>query len=112
MDRLDLSVKRQILVSHPMLGSKSSMTEESTKEQQSAGLRNLGDSEADLLSEFNRKYYDKFGFPYIICVKETTKNKILSDIQQRYKNDLETEILKGIEEVKKIAKHRIMELVA
>uniref|UniRef100_A0A0A9Y1R8 2-oxo-4-hydroxy-4-carboxy-5-ureidoimidazoline decarboxylase n=1 Tax=Lygus hesperus TaxID=30085 RepID=A0A0A9Y1R8_LYGHE len=112
MDQLPLGVKRQILVNHPMLGSKSSMTQESTKEQKSAGLRNLRDSEADVLYEFNRKYYDKFGFPYIICVLETNKDEILSDIQKRYNNDVDTETLRGIDEVKKIAKHRIFGLVA
>ncbi|BES90787.1 OHCU decarboxylase [Nesidiocoris tenuis] len=111
METLPLEVKKQVLINHPMLGSKKPMTNESKNEQTSAGLNQLTNSEEEVMDVYNKRYYEKFGFPYIICVKENSKDRILSDIKKRYENDMETEISTGINEVSKIAMYRILDIV-
>jgi 2-oxo-4-hydroxy-4-carboxy-5-ureidoimidazoline decarboxylase len=53
----------------------------------------------------------KFGFPFVICARENKKAAILNGIAARVKSCPEVELTTGMEEVKKIAFHRLMDIV-
>src|SRR5690606_4053358 len=84
-----------VLRAHPDLAGKLAaarrLTAESTAEQASAGLDALTDDERARFSTLNRAYTEKFGFPFIIAVRDNTKPMILAAFERRLENDRETE---------------------
>ena len=93
------------------LAASGGLTTESTKEQQSAGLHTLTDQERQKMNELNQEYKQKFGFPFVICARENKKEAILSGLDRRLNNSLETEAVTGVEEVKKICRLRLLDIV-
>src|SRR5690606_7451234 len=71
-----------VLNAHPDLAGKLAqakrLTAESTAEQASAGLDALTDRERETFTGLNAAYTAKFGFPFIIAVKDNTKASILA----------------------------------
>ena len=68
----------KILSAHPDLANKtkiSLLTPDSLKEQASAGLDQCTEEEFDEFKHLNEQYKKKFGFPFILAVKEKNKNK-------------------------------------
>ncbi|XP_074646100.1 2-oxo-4-hydroxy-4-carboxy-5-ureidoimidazoline decarboxylase-like [Tubulanus polymorphus] len=115
IDELPLSGKEGVLRLHPDLAGKVAqsglLSSESTDEQNAAGLHSLTEQERHILINHNGSYREKFGFPFVICAKQNKKNAILSGIEARVKNDKITEILTGIEEVKKICEIRLKNII-
>lgn len=63
------------------------------------------------LLELNKRYKEKFGFPFIIYPKETDYRAIFSEIMSRLHNSQDTEMNVAMREVKNIVRLRIHELV-
>lgn len=63
------------------------------------------------LLELNKRYKDKFGFPFIVCPKDTDYRAIFSEIMSRLHNSQDTEINVAMREVKNIVRLRMHELV-
>ena len=57
------------------------------------------------------EYRSKFGFPFIIAVKEKNKNEILNNFRKRIKNEINLEFNEAKEQVKKIATFRLNEII-
>src|SRR3954467_11662124 len=72
---------------HPDLAGKAAiagdLTPESTREQTAAGLDRLTPEEYEAFTEMNRAYHRKFGFPMVVCVREHTKESILTNAATR-----------------------------
>uniref|UniRef100_A0A1Y1NFW0 2-oxo-4-hydroxy-4-carboxy-5-ureidoimidazoline decarboxylase n=1 Tax=Photinus pyralis TaxID=7054 RepID=A0A1Y1NFW0_PHOPY len=116
LDSLSEHEVRNILQYIPELAGKladlGKMSLESTYEQSSAGLLAIPPDTKQKLSFMNEQYRIKFGFPYIICVREKNSlGEILDDIQARLKNGGEEELSSALEEVKKICRLRILTLI-
>lgn len=116
LDNIDNASKILILQSHPDLAGRllntNSLSVESANEQATAGLHQLLPQQRLGLSDLNKQYRDKFGFPFVICVRQNNKiEKILEGITARLPNDKQTEIALGINEVKKICDVRIGDIV-
>lgn len=116
LDSIDNSSKILILQSHPDLAGRllntNSLSVESANEQAAAGLNHLTAQQRMVLSDENKQYRTKFGFPFVICVRQTNKiEKILEGLNARLPNDKQTEITLGINEVKKICSIRICDIV-
>ena len=101
----------KVLTAHPDLAGKLAaakrLTTASTDEQASAGLDLLTDEERQTFTELNEKYTRKFGFPFIIAVKDNTKASILDAFQHRIENDRETEFRTACAQVERIAYLRL-----
>ena len=104
-----------VLKAHPDLAGKLAaakrLTPESTKEQASAGLDALTDSERELFSKLNAAYVSNFGFPFIIAVKGRTKDEILAAFETRIRNDRAAEFATACREVERIALLRLRDLL-
>ena len=87
------------------------LTSESTAEQSSANLNLMTKEEKTKMASLNQKYKDKFGFPFVICARLNKKDAILNGLELRCYNDLNVEVLTGIEEVLKICELRMRDLV-
>ena len=116
MDIFDNTTKEQkliILNSHPDLANKtkiSSLTIDSKKEQQSAGLDSCTKGEFDEFKKLNDLYKKKFNFPFILAVKGKNKNEILDSFRKRISSSVGNEFDEAIKQVKLIGSLRLKEL--
>ena len=101
----------RVLVAHPDLAGKLAqakrLTASSTEEQASAGLDALTDAERARFTELNEAYVRKFGFPFIIAVRDNTKAGILAAFEARIGNDRDTELATACRQVERIALLRL-----
>lgn len=115
LDQLSVQDKVEVLKLHPdlagSLAARGELTKESAEEQRAAGLEQLTPQMKNTMNEYNRRYKEKFGFPFIICAKENKIQSIIHGLQNRYNNSYEEEINTGINEVKKICRLRILDIV-
>ena len=102
-----------VLTAHPDLAGKLAaagrLTAESTAEQAGAGLDMLTDEERANFTALNDAYTAKFGFPFIIAVKDNTKASIVAAFQRRIDNDRDTEFAEACRQVERIAELRLIE---
>lgn len=104
-----------LIKAHPDLADKTKrgdlLTAESNAEQHSVGLDRLSEAEYAAFDRVNNAYRDKFGFPYIVCVRRHTKDSILRDFERRLPADAATEVATSIAEICRIAALRVDQLV-
>lgn len=102
-----------VLTAHPDLAGKLAaakrLTVESTAEQASAGLDALTDEERATFIELNDAYTKKFGFPFIIAVRDHDKAGIMGAFRARIDNDRDTEFAEACRQVERIAELRLRE---
>jgi 2-oxo-4-hydroxy-4-carboxy-5-ureidoimidazoline decarboxylase len=103
--------KLALIQAHPDLGSKTKMAEASVKEQTGAGLDRLSPEEYERVRSLNQAYREKFGFPFIIAVKNHTRASILEAFERRTHNSIETEMQQAIAEIVQIAQFRLTEAI-
>jgi 2-oxo-4-hydroxy-4-carboxy-5-ureidoimidazoline decarboxylase len=101
-----------LLRAHPELGVKQALTEASESEQQGAGLKALSAEEFSAFARLNAAYREKFGFPFIICVRLQTKASIFEAFEQRLTNAAAAERVIAIAEIGNIARLRMLDLLA
>ncbi|XP_038066994.1 uncharacterized protein LOC119737006 [Patiria miniata] len=115
MDSLSQSGKEAIFRCYPNLQIASSahqtLSNNSSSEFQLTKLDIYSPEESALLVQLNTKYRDNFHFSYIVCGRETTQEEVLADLHARTQNSRDAEILRALQEVKKIAWYRILERV-
>lgn len=106
--------KDGVLIAHPDLAGKLAqakrLTAESTSEQASAGLDALTDEERATFERLNREYTEKFGFPFIIAVKDNTKESILAAFHARLEHSRDEEFKTACQQVERIAWHRLQDM--
>ena len=104
-----------VLNAHPDLAGKLAaakrLTEASTAEQASAGLDALTDDERAAFTDLNTRYTERFGFPFIIAVKDNTKASILKAFERRIQNDRDTEFDEACRQVERIAELRLIDVL-
>ncbi|PRY19933.1 OHCU decarboxylase [Aliiruegeria haliotis] len=102
-----------VLTAHPDLAGKLAaakrLTAESTAEQASVGLDELTDDERTAFTRLNDAYTSKFGFPFIIAVRDNTKASIMDAFERRIQHDRDTEFAEACRQVERIAELRLME---
>ena len=107
--------KLVLIRAHPDLAGKLAragvLTEASTREQAGLGLDRLSDDEYESFSEKNGRYREKFGFPFIICARLTTKQGVLDAFVKRLENTREEEISEALAQIHEIARLRLEDAV-
>jgi 2-oxo-4-hydroxy-4-carboxy-5-ureidoimidazoline decarboxylase len=100
-----------LIRAHPELAGKAAvdgtLTEASAAEQASAGLDRLTQAEFERFHALNAAYRDKFGFPFIICVRLTDKAGILAAMERRLGNDRDAEIAEALAQIGEIVRLRL-----
>ena len=103
------------LAGHPDLAGKAAragaMTAESDGEQASAGLDRLDEAEYARFHALNDAYRARFGFPFIVCVRNHDKESILAAFETRLRHDRSEERRAAVDEVAEIARHRLAALL-
>ncbi|MEC4802714.1 MAG: 2-oxo-4-hydroxy-4-carboxy-5-ureidoimidazoline decarboxylase [Jaaginema sp. PMC 1079.18] len=101
-----------LIQAHPDLGSKTKMAQASVQEQSQVGLNTLSSAEYQQFQSLNQAYQDKFGFPFIIAVKNHTKTSILAAFKRRLQNSLDAEKQQALTEISQIARFRLEAIVS
>lgn len=104
-----------LLCAHPDLAGHEAqagtMTSSSTAEQADVGLNALTKQELAHCTKFNTEYRQKFGFPFIIAVRNHTKEGIFREMERRLGNDADAEVSNALQEVFTITRLRLDKLV-
>jgi 2-oxo-4-hydroxy-4-carboxy-5-ureidoimidazoline decarboxylase len=105
-----------LIQAHPDLAGRTALAGEltaaSTREQASAGLDRLSPEEYRRFHELNDAYRARFGFPFIIAVRENTKESIVRSFETRLGNDRDAEVATALGEIGKIVRLRLADAVA
>lgn len=100
-----------LIRAHPDLAGKAQvageLTAESTEEQASAGLDHCSQEEFERFQALNTAYYEKFGFPFVMAVRNSSRGEILEAFAARLENDYELEFETALVEIHKIARLRL-----
>jgi OHCU decarboxylase len=103
--------QRRLINSYPDIAAKVALGQESRRDQASAGLDRLTPQEYERFDALNEAYHEKFGFPFVICVRENTKETILQAFERRLENTPVQEQMAALVEIAKIANLRLFDLV-
>jgi OHCU decarboxylase len=110
-----IELQEALLLAHPDLVDRAALagtlSPASTNEQASAGLDRLSPDEIATFTRLNQAYHDRFGFPFIICVRENKKESILAGFNTRLHHSRSQEIEIALGEVAKICAFRLRDLV-
>lgn len=96
-----------LIRAHPDLGTRLKLSDSSAAEQASAGLDQLSPEEFARFTELNDRYRDRFGFPFIIAVRDNTRAQILQAFERRLANDRATEVSTALVQIARIARIRL-----
>jgi 2-oxo-4-hydroxy-4-carboxy-5-ureidoimidazoline decarboxylase len=114
MDAVRVAPREQqlaLIKGHPDLAGKAAragtMTVESKAEQASAGLDRLAEAEFAQFHRLNDAYREKFGMPFIICVRRHSKDSILQQFERRLQNTMSAETETALGEIFRIAALRL-----
>lgn len=108
------STERQLALirAHPDLAGKASiageLTEDSGAEQSSAGLDQCSQVEYARFQMLNAAYWETFGFPFVMAVRDSSRAEILEAFEKRLQNDYDQEFETALTEIHKIARLRLV----
>ena len=104
-----------LIRAHPDLAGRAAiageLTAESAREQASAGLDRLTPGEYEDFHRLNSAYRARFGFPFVVCVRDHGKETILAAAAARLGHSRPEEIETALGEIGRIAYLRLRDLV-
>src|SRR6266702_5038183 len=110
-------VEQQVVLiqAHPDLVGRAALagtlTPESTSEQASVGLDRLSPEEIATFTRLNQAYHGRFGFPFVICVRENKKESILAGFATRLQHSRSREIETALDEIARICWYRLRDTI-
>ena len=116
VDNASREQQLELIRAHPDLAGKAQiageLTADSTSEQASAGLDRCSAEEYERFQSLNAAYRDKFGFPFVMAVRDSSRQEILAAFEERLGNDEEIEFEMALQEIHKIARLRLAAMEA
>jgi len=114
VDNASVEAQLELIRAHPDLAGKAQvageLTADSSEEQSRAGLDQCTAQEFEKFQSLNAAYKEKFGFPFIMAVRESTRGEILEAFAARIENDHDLEFETALQEIHKIARLRLAAL--
>ncbi len=111
VDNAATEMQLELILAHPDLAGRAQiageLTAESTEEQSSAGLDRCSADEYERFQALNAAYKEKFGFPFIMAVRNSSRAEILDAFESRLGNDYDTEFETALEQIHEIARLRL-----
>ena len=116
VERAPAERQLELIRAHPELAGEElrlhSLTAASASEQSGAGLDRLDPEQAARLGRATMAYREKFGFPFVVCVREHTPASIIASAERRLASSAEDERRTALGEIAKIAALRLEATVA
>jgi OHCU decarboxylase len=110
------SARLELIRAHPDLAGKAAiagvLTPESTREQAAAGLDRLTPGQYERITALTAAYRERFGFPFVVCAREHTADSIIATAMRRLEAEPDEEEQTALNEIAKIARLRLADLVA
>lgn len=110
------ALQMALIRAHPELAGRAAirgeLTMESTREQQGAGLASCTPMQYARLQELNTQYGRLFGFPFILAVKGHTPDSVIRELERRVGNAPAEERRVALEQISRIARFRLADLVS
>lgn len=100
-----------LLRAHPDLGARARMSAASEGEQAGAGLDRLTPGQYARLQSANARYRERFGFPFLVAVRDNTAQTILEALDARLERTEDEEFETALQQVFRIAAFRLHGLV-
>lgn len=91
--------------------STKTLSKESTEDHEHIGITKFLKEEESRLLQLNVEYQKKFGFPFIMCVRNYQKEEILPELAKRLKRQIATELSEVKEQIKNIACIRLKGMI-
>lgn len=111
VDAASAEERLALIRAHPDLAGRAAVRGElsgdSTDEQASAGINQCTPEEFRRFQDYNERYRKKFGFPFVMAVRNSNRHEILAAFERRLQNDSEQEFAQAISEIHKIARLRL-----
>jgi OHCU decarboxylase len=111
VDNADTGKQLTLIRAHPDLAGRAQvageLTVDSTAEQASAGLDQCSRVEYEKFQALNDAYRQKFGFPFVMAVRGSSRAEILDAFSARLQNDYAEEFETALAEIHKIARLRL-----
>jgi len=109
--------KLALIKAHPELAGREAaggmLTSDSTSEQGRLGFTALSRAELERISDINRRYREKFGFPCIVALAlHGTRDTVIAEMDRRVSGDVQTELANALEQIGHIARRRLDERLA
>ena len=105
-----------LLRAHPELAGKAAiagdMTAASIDEQSAAGLGACTPQEFARITELNRRYNQRFGFPFILAVRGLDRRRIIEAFARRVERTRDEEFAEALAQVARITRLRLEALLA
>jgi OHCU decarboxylase len=99
--------QRALIRAHPELAGRlaqaGQLTQASTAEQGSAGLSALSAEELARFERLNAAYRARFDLPFIMAIKGSSREAILTAFEARLRNDPEQEFQEALRQIERIA---------
>jgi len=115
IEAADPARQRALLLAHPDLAGRAAiageLTEDSGREQASAGLDRLTPEEFARFTALNADYRERHGIPFILAVRGATKHDIMAACAARTPNDPDVEFRTAVGQVCRIVRFRIEDRV-
>ena len=103
--------KLMLLRAHPDLGTRAKTSDASAGEQAGAGLDRLTRAEFERLRALNAAFKQKFGYPFLFAVRNSTKHQILDALERRLRSGPGEELAEALRQVHRIAQFRLEGLI-
>jgi 2-oxo-4-hydroxy-4-carboxy-5-ureidoimidazoline decarboxylase len=107
VERASRDQQLRLLRAHPDLGSRMRMSAVSAGEQSGARLDRLSPAEFERLRDLNAAYSTRFGFPFILAVKDAGNADIFAALERRFPQEPEEEFREALRQVYRIAAFRL-----
>ena len=111
VDNASADQQLALIRAHPDLAGKAhiagELTAASTREQANAGLDQCTPEEYARFQTLNRDYHEKFDFPFVMAVRDSSRAQILDAFERRLQNDRDTEFETALAEIHRIARLRL-----
>jgi OHCU decarboxylase len=97
---------------HPELAGAEALTVDSSSEQGRLGFNALSKKELEEMTELNRRYREKFGFPCIVALRlHRDRASVMAEIERRLNNHQQEEIRNALEQIGHITRGRLEKLL-
>lgn len=111
VDNASTELQLELIRAHPDLAGRAQvageLTADSALEQASAGLEQCTPEEFERFQSLNTAYREKFGFPFVMAVRDCDRAEILDTFAARLQNDYDLEFETALVEIHKIARLRL-----
>jgi 2-oxo-4-hydroxy-4-carboxy-5-ureidoimidazoline decarboxylase len=112
--RAPQAVRLSFLCAHPELAGREAqagtLTDDSVREQRSAGLDALTQEEVADIKRLNAEYRQRHGFPFIIAARLHNKAEIFAELRRRAGAESSAEFTEALEQIGFITKLRLRAL--